>query len=63
MLDYLGLQDVEQLFDDVPEDVRMERLNLRLEVIGEPEAVPDHPRCYRPNVTTDDMPSFLGSRV
>ena len=23
MLDYLGLQDVEQLFDDIPEDVRM----------------------------------------
>ncbi len=62
MLDYLGLQDVELLFDDIPEDVRMERLDLP-DGMSEPETVRTIREMLRPNVTADDMPSFLGGGV
>ena len=62
MLDYLGLQDVEQLFDDIPEDVRMGRLDLP-EGLSEPETVRTIREMLRPNVTAEDMPCFLGGGV
>ena len=62
MLDYLGLQDVELLFDDVPEDVRMERLDLP-DGLSEPETVRAIKEMLRPNVTAEDMPSFLGGGI
>jgi glycine dehydrogenase subunit 1 len=62
MLDYLGLQDVEQLFDDIPEDVRMGRLDLP-DGLSEPDTVRAIKEMLRPNITAEDVPSFLGGGI
>lgn len=62
MLDYLGMQDVEELFDDIPEDVRMGGLDLP-DGLSEIEVVRTVREMLRPNVTAEEMPCFLGAGV
>lgn len=62
MLDYLGIKDVEELFQDVPENVRIEGIPLP-KGMTERDVVRAIREMLSANVTAEDMPSFLGSGI
>lgn len=61
MLDVLGLDSVDRLFDDIPESVRFtRRLNLG-EPLSEPEVSKKIKSIARKNLCTDDLVCFRGA--
>ncbi len=60
MLDYLGIDSVERLFDDIPEQVKVDGLDLPCGV-SELEVKRQLGKILNRNVSVDDIPSFLGS--
>lgn len=59
MLDELGIESVEELFSDIPEEVRIEGIPLP-KGKGEMEAVRHVREMLSRNVTAEDAPCFLG---
>ncbi|NLX48132.1 MAG: aminomethyl-transferring glycine dehydrogenase subunit GcvPA [Euryarchaeota archaeon] len=59
MLDELGIESVEELFSDIPGEVRVEGIPLP-KGKGEMEVVRHVKEMLSPNVTAEDAPFFLG---
>jgi len=59
MLDELGIGDVEELFSDIPGEVRIEGIPL-LKGKGEMDVVRQVKRMLSDNLTAEDAPCFLG---
>ncbi|OPY34566.1 MAG: glycine dehydrogenase subunit 1 [Methanomassiliicoccales archaeon PtaU1.Bin124] len=62
MLDSLGIEDVEQLFADIPQGVRIDGIPLP-KGMTEPEMMRTIRAMLQPNATADDMPCFLGCGI
>ncbi|KGX84999.1 aminomethyl-transferring glycine dehydrogenase subunit GcvPA [Pontibacillus marinus] len=63
MLDSIGVQSSEELFQDIPEKVRFRgELNIK-KALSEPELVREMSRLANRNVNTKDYTSFLGAGV
>jgi glycine dehydrogenase subunit 1 len=62
MLELLGIKDIEELFQDIPEDVRIDGIPLP-KGMAEHEVVRTIREMLSANVTAEDMPSFLGSGI
>lgn len=62
MLDTLGIDDVEELFSDIPENVRIKGIPLP-EGLSEPDMTRTIRSILQANVTADEMPCFLGGGI
>lgn len=63
MLKTIGIETEEELFSDVPKDIRFKgTLNVE-KALSEPELIRFMDRLARKNISTDDLPSFLGAGV
>jgi len=62
MLEYLGISRVEELFSDIPDEVRIRRLNLP-NGISEMEVIAKIRSLLSANITAEDFVSFLGGGV
>jgi len=62
MLDYLEIDSVEQLFSDIPEEVRIPGPVLP-PGLSEPEVIRTIKEMLATNVTAEDMPCFLGAGI
>ncbi len=63
MLDSIGVQSSEELFQDIPEKVRFRgELNIK-KALSEPDLVRELSRLANQNVNTKDYTSFLGAGV
>ncbi len=60
MLEFLGIDSVERLFDDIPEQVKIDGLNLP-EGLYEMEVKRHLEKILARNISLDEIPSFLGS--
>ena len=62
MMKFLDLNDIDDLFKDIPEDVRINKLNI-------PEGIDEHTlrievrNILSKNKSVFDMPNFLGAGV
>jgi len=62
MLETLGIDDVEELFSDVPEKVRVPGIPLP-KGMSEPEMARNVRSILQANATAEDMPCFLGGGI
>ena len=63
MLKSLGIKDLKELFNDIPQEVKLDR-NLDLPPpICEQEALKEVKKILSKNLTFEDIPIFLGSGV
>ncbi|UOE95896.1 aminomethyl-transferring glycine dehydrogenase subunit GcvPA [Alkalihalobacillus sp. LMS39] len=63
MLDSIGVQSIEELFSDIPEDIRFKgQLNIK-EALTEPELVRYLQGLANKNTNVKQKPSFLGAGV
>ncbi len=60
MLEFLGIDSVERLFDDIPQQVKVDGLDLPCG-LSELEVKRQLGQMLNRNVSVDDVPSFLGS--
>ncbi|PSL42353.1 glycine dehydrogenase (decarboxylating) alpha subunit [Salsuginibacillus halophilus] len=63
MLETVGAASIEDLFHDVPEDVRLKRPLDLPKALTEPELKRTFMQLAKQNVTTSEQPSFLGAGV
>ncbi len=60
MLEYLGMDSIERLFDDIPEEIKVKGLNLP-KGLGEMETKELLQSKLAKNISLEEVPSFLGS--
>lgn len=63
MLKVLGIKDVEELFTDIPQEIKLERSLDLPPPVCEQEALKEIKKILSKNLTFEDIPIFLGSGV
>ncbi|OEH92875.1 aminomethyl-transferring glycine dehydrogenase subunit GcvPA [Bacillus solimangrovi] len=63
MLDVIGVDSIDELFEDIPEEVRFNRELKIKEAVREPELLEELSTLASKNINTKDYVSFLGAGV
>ncbi|RAL22707.1 aminomethyl-transferring glycine dehydrogenase subunit GcvPA [Thermoflavimicrobium daqui] len=63
MLQFLGISSVDELFADIPDEIKLNRRLQIPEALSEPEAVKYFSRLAKKNVNSDDYIYFLGAGI